>query len=85
MQLKGLELHRAKVKHNIDKSIFIIKHMIVNDYVKEDMDKAVEKIKKTLSDNYEWLGEDFCIDKGAELDMVWKDFLKYSKKTIDKL
>ena len=48
------------------------------------MEKAVEKIRKTLSENYKWLGEDFCIDKGLELDRAWSEFLKYNEKHVDK-
>lgn len=80
MNLTGINLLRAKTKRSIDQAIFIIKHMIVNNYPKEDMEEPVRRIKKNISENFKWIGEDFCIEKGLELETIWNSYLKYEEQ-----
>lgn len=70
--------NESKARFYVDKSIFLIKTMISRDAPKHEMEDAVKAIKDTLSESYHLLGEDFCIEKGRELEQIWQDYMDYS-------
>lgn len=72
VNLTGKKLSKARSKYFIDRAIFLVKKMILEDQPKDEIKKSIIRIKGILSQNCDILGEDFCIDKGMELEQVEK-------------
>jgi len=74
MELNGKHLYVARAKRSIDQSIFLIKALISRGFTEEELTEEIDTIKKSISDNSELLGEDFCIEQGFDLEVFLKDY-----------
>ena len=79
------ESPESRARYYLEKAIFTLKQMITDEpHHKTDIVTGVHKLKDLLSENYEKLGDDFCIEKGLELESMLEDYLKYDDPSLER-
>lgn len=79
----GSESPASRARYYLDKALFTLKRMIAEEpHNKEDIIEGSKTLKRLLSENYKVLGEDFCIEKGSEIEDMIRDYLKYEDPSL---